>query len=159
MTISTADLSDEYGAAVQVALPGLRNFGGNARFGGPIATAWVDDDNSVVRALLEQEGLGRVLVVDGGGSLRCALVGDRLAQLALDNGWAGVVVHGCVRDSAALEEMAIGVKALATMPRRSQKGGGGHAGVPVSFCGVTFVPGHYLYADEDGIVVSEEALE
>jgi regulator of ribonuclease activity A len=159
MTISTADLSDAWPNQVQVAHPGLHDYGGTTRFSGPIATVWVDEDNSAVRSLLEEDGNGRVLVVDGGGSLRCALVGDKLAQLAVDNGWAGIVVNGCVRDSAALDEMSIGVKALGTMPRRSEKGGGGHAGLPVNFCGVSFVPGHYLYADEDGIVVSAVALE
>lgn len=159
MTFSTADLSDAHGLSVQVALPGLRDFGGVLRFAGPIATVAVDDDNSAVRALLEEPGAGRVLVVDNAGSLRCALVGDRLAQMAADNGWAGIVVNGCVRDTAALAEIALGVKALAAMPRRSEKRGGGQSGQPITFCGVNFLPGRFLYADEDGVLVSATALE
>ncbi len=159
MTFSTADLSDQYGDQVQVAAPIFRTFGGCICFGGPIATVLVQEDNSSVRARLETEGAGRVLVVDGGGSLRCALVGDRLGQMACDHGWAGIVVHGCVRDAAALEEIPIGIRALAAMPRRSSKQRPGIDDVPLHFAGVLFVPGHYLYADADGIVVSPVALE
>ena len=108
--------------------------------------------------MLEAPGERHVLVVDGGASTRCALVGDRLAQLAVDNGWAGIVVNGCIRDSAALAAMPIGVKALAATPRKSEKRGPGRHDVPVSFAGVTFTPGHYLYADDDGIVVADKPL-
>jgi regulator of ribonuclease activity A len=159
MAFATADLSDQYGDQVQVAAPVFRAFGGCVRFSGPMTTVMVQDDNSTVRDLLEEEGAGRVLVVDGGGSLHCALVGDRLGQLAQDNGWAGIVVHGCVRDAAALEEIAIGIRALATMPRRSTRQRPGVVDVPLHFAGVLFEPGHYLYADADGIVVSPVALE
>jgi regulator of ribonuclease activity A len=150
----TTDLSDEYPHEVQVAAPLLRDFGGVTAFHGPIATVQVQDDNTSVRALLETPGAGRVLVVDGGGSTRCALVGDRLAQLGHDHGWAGIVVHGCVRDVADLRAIPIGIKALAPMPRRSEKRGPGVLATPVTFAGVTFTPGHWLYADEDGIVVT-----
>ena len=157
MTISTADLCDQHGDAV-VAEPIFSSFGGLSSFSGPIATVSVYEDNVLVRAAVEQPGAGRVLVVEGGGSLRCALVGDQLAALAHQNGWAGIVVHGCVRDSRALREVPIGIKALNTNPRKSAKLGAGEREVPVQFAGVTFEPGHYLYADEDGVIVSEQAL-
>lgn len=159
MPLSTADLCDAHEHLVQVAEPILRDYGGGGPFSGPLTTLMVDDDNSSVRALLEEEGHGRVLVVDGGGSLRCALVGDRLAQMAADNGWAGIIIHGCVRDVSSLAEIPIGIKALGSMPLRSVKTGPGLIDVPVRFAGVTFLPGHYLYADDDGVIVAPMALE
>jgi regulator of ribonuclease activity A len=156
---TTADLCDEHDAALEVAQPILRHYGGAAAFSGPIATARVWDDNTSVRLRLQEPGLGRVLVVDNGGSLACALVGDQLAQLAQANGWAGIVVHGCVRDSATLHGMDLGVMALGTLPRKSEKRGPGAHDVAVTFAGVTFHPGHYLYADGDGIVVSANRLD
>ena len=159
MTQATAELSDTYETMIQVAQPLFRNYGGACEFSGPIATVQVIEDNTSVRTMLAQEGHGRVLVIDGGGSLRSALVGDQMAQLALDNGWAGFVVNGCVRDTSSLEEMRLGVRALAAMPRRCQKQTAGREEVMVIFAGVQFQPGHYLYADSDGIVVSPVALE
>ena len=159
MEFKTTDLCDEFSDRLQIAEPLFADYGGETVFGGAIVTLKVFEDNSLVRTALEQPGQGRVLVVDGGGSLRCALVGDQLAQLAQDNGWAGVVVNGCVRDTSALEEMRLGVRALAAMPRRSEKRAAGREDVPVTFAGVQFQPGHYLYADSDGIVVSPVALE
>ena len=158
MTFSTADLCDAFGDAVQTAAPLFREFGAAARFAGPIVTVQVRDDNALVREVLETSGRGRVLVVDGGGSTRCALVGGRLARLALTNGWAGVVVYGCVRDSAEVATLAVGVRALATVPRKSGKTGAGKKDVAVEFAGVTFTPGHWLYADGDGIVVAARDL-
>ena len=158
-TASTADLCDDHGELVQVADPIFRDFGGVISFSGPIATVKVFDDNTSVRAMLETPGVGRVLVVDNDGSLRCALVGDRLAQLACDNGWAGIVVNGCVRDSTALAILPIGVKALATMPRRSEKNGPGQVDVPVTFAGLSFEPGLVLYADADGVILAAKRLE
>jgi len=158
MSFSTADLCDQHADAVLVAEPIFADYGGARAFGGPIATVGVYEDNVLVRAALEQPGAGRVLVIEGGGSLRCALVGDQLAALAHANGWAGVVVHGCIRDSRAVAEIPIGVKALNTNPRKSAKRGAGERDVPVLFAGVTFNPGHYLYADEDGVIVSEQPL-
>jgi len=111
-----------------------------------------------VRRVLETDGRGRVLVVDGGGSLRCALVGGRLAALAAENDWRGIVVHGAVRDAAELAAGPTGIKALALSPRKSERGGNGAQGVPVSFAGVTFTPGYHLWADADGIVVAERDL-
>ena len=158
MTFATADLYDEHGDSVQVALPMFNDYGGKQKFSGPIATLKVHEDNTLVRAALEQQGEGKVLVVDGGASLRCALVGDMLAQLGLDNGWNGVIVSGCIRDSAVIAKMNIGVKALNTNPRKSVKKGEGQSNIPVSFAGITFVPGEYVYADQDGILVSSEKL-
>jgi regulator of ribonuclease activity A len=159
VTIVTADLYDEFGEQLRVASPVFGDFGGRDAFGGPIATVKVFEDNSLVRSALEEAGAGRVLVIDGGGSLRCALVGDLLAKLALDNGWAGIVVHGCVRDSVAIARLDIGVKALATNPRKSVKRGEGQRDVPVHFAEVDFMPGEYVYADLDGLVISERALD
>jgi regulator of ribonuclease activity A len=158
LSFRTADLCDAFSEALQVAGPWLRDFGAARAFRGPIATVSVLEDNALVRAALEEEGLGRVLVVDGGGSTRCALVGDRLAAMAAERGWAGIVVNGCVRDSLALATVPIGIKALATSPRRPGKSGTGARDVPVEFAGVTFRPGHFLYADQDGIVVAEGDL-
>ena len=157
MELSTADLCDS-NSDIQVVQPLFRDFGGRRAFHGSIATVRIADDNTSVRALLEQPGAGRVLVVDNGGSLHCAVVGDQLATLLHDNGWAGIVVHGCIRDSAALATMPVGVKALAAMPRKSAKRGPGELDAPVTFAGVTFTPGHYLYADGDGIVVAPRPL-
>lgn len=158
LTIQTADLSDAHEDKVSVVAPMFRSFGGRSAFGGPIATLKLFEDNALVRKTLETPGNGRVLVVDGGGSQRCALVGDQLGELGVKNGWAGIIVYGCVRDSKALSGMDIGVFALGTHPKKSIKRNTGEAELPVTFGGVTFVPGHYLYADEDGVIVSPVAL-
>jgi regulator of ribonuclease activity A len=152
MTRATADLSDAYPDAA-VVRPGFADFGGRARFAGPIRTVRCWEDNSKVRASLETPGSGAVLVVDGGGSMNCALLGDRLGALAASNGWMGVIVNGCVRDAAELARLDLGVRALATTPRRSHKRETGDTDLPVTFAGVTFTPGEWAYADEDGIVV------
>lgn len=157
--IATTDLCDAY-PDLQVCAPIFHDYGGAVAFHGPIATLKVFEDNALVRATLERPGEGRVLVVDGGGSLRCALVGGQLGALGVDNGWAGILVHGCVRDRAELAALAIGVKALAAHPRRSEKGlHSGQADRVVEFAGVRFVPGAWLYADADGIVVAERSLQ
>ncbi len=158
MTIQTADLCDANEGRIQVVAPMFRSFGGRTAFGGPIATLKVFEDNTLVRSALEGAGEGRVLVVDGGGSLRCALVGDQLALLGVNNGWAGVIVYGCIRDAKAIGQMDIGAFALATHPLKSVKRGVGERDIPVSFGGVSFVPGQYVYADEDGVIVSATAL-
>ena len=156
--IPTSDLCDAH-PDVQVCAPVFRDFGGATTFHGAIATLKVFEDNAAVRAAVEQPGEGRVLVVDGGGSLRCALFGGNLGALALANGWSGVLVYGCVRDGAELARLAFGVKALAAHPRKSEKGlHGGQAGRPLEFAGVRFVPDAWLYADGDGIVVAARAL-
>jgi len=137
----TADLVDQHGAELRVCDVQFRQFGGHRSFAGP------------VRDLVRTAGAGCVLVVDGGGSLHTALVGDVLAGAAQDNGWAGLVVHGAVRDSAALAQLGLGIKALGTNPRKSGKTGAGAVDVPLSFGGVTFQPGDVLHADDDGIVL------
>jgi regulator of ribonuclease activity A len=158
MAIGTTDLCDEFGADVSVAEPLFRDWGGARSFAGPIETVRVFEDNALVRQMLEKPGQGRVLVVDGGGSLRTALVGGNLAALAHTNGWAGLVVHGCIRDAAEIAATPIGVKALSVIPRKSAKAGAGESGVPVTFAGVTFFPGAHLFADRDGIVVADRNL-
>lgn len=160
MTFATTDLCDAHGDSARVVstAPPLGDFGGATRFSGAISTVRAPDDNTFVRAALEEPGAGRVLVVDGGASTRCALLGDMLGALAHDNGWAGVVVNGCVRDTAQLRALPIGVRALGAMPRKSDKKGRGERDVPVTFGGVTFTPGEWLYADADGIVVSARRL-
>ncbi len=158
MSFATADLYDQHEHRVQVLAPMLSDYGGKRRFSGPIATVKVFEDNSLVRAALEEPGAGKVLVVDGGGSLRCALVGDKLAELASRNGWAGLVVYGCIRDAAAIATIPIGLKAVNATPRKSVKQGAGDRDIPVQFAGVTFTPDWFLYADEDGVLVSEQPL-
>ncbi|WP_227817626.1 ribonuclease E activity regulator RraA [Nitrogeniibacter aestuarii] len=158
MTFQTADLCDTHDKAVRVVEPMFNSYGGKSVFCGPITTLKLFEDNTLVRSTLEGPGEGRVLVVDGGGSMRCAMVGDQLGVLAVKNGWAGIVVYGCIRDSKAMGEMDVGVFALGTNPRKSVKKGVGDTDIPVTFGGVTFTPGEYLYADEDGVIVSENAL-
>jgi regulator of ribonuclease activity A len=154
---ATADLCDQH-PEVAVAAPVFRSFGGRRRFAGAIATLRCFEDNSLVRERLTEPGNGRVLVVDGAGSMRCALVGDLLGALGVKNGWAGVVVHGCVRDTAALGAMDLGVLALAAHPMKSVKRGEGERDVVVAFAGVMFRPGAWLYADEDGVIVAPSSL-
>jgi len=151
--IATADLSDELGSDVQVIEPPWLDYGGKLAFSGPAATVRCHDDNSKVREMLESAGDGRVLVVNGGGSVHCALLGDMLGELAVRNGWAGVIVHGCIRDSQAIGKLSLGVKARATHPRKSVKAGQGETQVILAFGGVTIAPGDMIYADADGILV------
>ncbi|MCU1668162.1 MAG: regulator of ribonuclease [Blastococcus sp.] len=156
-TVATTDLCDAHPEA-QVCEPDYPSFGGRATFSGPIATLKVFEDNSLVREAMGQPGQGRVLVVDGGGSLRCSLFGGNLAVAAASNGWAGVVVHGAVRDVGELAAQPIGVRALALYPRKSERGlHSGQVGLPVIFAGVVFREGEWLCADRDGIVVLPEA--
>ena len=158
MTFSTADLYDEHEGKVQVVNAFLQNFGGKKHFFGPISTVKCLEDNSHVRAALEEPGRGRVLVVDGGASNRCALVGDMMAKMGMENGWAGLIVYGCIRDSAVVATLPIGIKALGTNPRRSVKKGIGERDVILNFADAAFTPGDCLYADEDGILLSEVEL-
>jgi len=158
MTAKTADLYDQLGDQLQVADPIFRHFGGKTAFNGRISTVKVHEDNKLVRAELEKDGAGKVLVVDGGGSLRSALVGGNIAKLAADNHWAGVLVYGCIRDSLEVAEIPVGMMALATCPVKPKKNGFGEVGITVRFGGVVFMPGAHLYADEDGIVISEKEI-
>lgn len=153
--VSTADLVDELGERAQSCDVQLRQCGGRRMFDGPIATVRCHQDNALLKQVLSEPGQGRVLVIDGGGSLHCALVGDVIAGMAVDNGWSGLVVHGVVRDSVALAQLPLGVKALGTNPRKSTKTGAGERDVEVSFGSVTFRPGAHLYSDDDGVVVTE----
>jgi regulator of ribonuclease activity A len=149
----TADLVDDIGPDVQSCDVQFRQFGGRTQFAGPISTVRCLQDNALLKSVLSRPGEGGVLVIDGEGSLHTALVGDVIAELARSNGWAGLVVHGAVRDAAALRELDLGIKALGTNPRKSNKTGAGERDVAVSFGGVTFVPGDIAYSDDDGIVV------
>ncbi len=154
--VATTDVSDAHPEA-QVCDPVFQIFGGALRFSGPITTLKVFEDNTLVKQAVESPGEGRVLVVDGGGSKRCGLVGGNLAVSAAANGWAGIVVNGCIRDADELAEQVLGVRALAAMPRKSQRGlHSGQAGIPVVFAGVVFREGEWLCADSDGIVVLPE---
>lgn len=151
----TADLLDNHeDKPLQVVQPGFHNFGGRNKFYGEIVTLKIHEDNSLVREFVAMDGKGKVLVVDGGGSTRCALLGDMLAEKAVKNGWHGVIVYGLIRDSVDIGQMDIGVKALGTIPLKSVKRGFGVKNEPVHFHDVTFTPGHYVYSDEDGIIVS-----
>ncbi len=158
MDIHTADLCDQFESELHICAPMFHSYGGKAAFGGPITTLKLFEDNGLVRKVLEQPGNGRVLVVDGGGSMRRALVGDQIALLAANNGWAGIVVYGCIRDSAAIGQMNLGVFALGTHPLKTVKRNEGQADIVVTFGGIDFVPGHHLYADSDGIILSPRAL-
>ncbi|ATV17600.1 ribonuclease activity regulator protein RraA [Pseudomonas avellanae] len=154
----TPDLCDAYPEQVQVVEPMLSNFGGRDSFGGQIVTLKCFEDNSLVKEQVELDGKGKVLVVDGGGSLRCALLGDMLAEKAAKNGWEGLVIYGCVRDVDMLAQTDLGVQALASYPKRSEKRGVGQLDLPVTFGGVTFRPGEYLYADNNGVIISPSPL-
>jgi regulator of ribonuclease activity A len=158
MLFQTADLYDAHSDSVTVAEPGYIMIGLKPCFGGEIVTVKCHEDNSLVRETLGTDGSGKVLVVDGGGSLRCALVGDRLAQKAIDNGWEGIIVHGCIRDSMIIDKMETGIKCLSTNPTRSIKRGVGLLNETVTFSSATFRPGEYVYADRDGILVSPDKL-
>jgi len=157
--MKTADLYDKYEEHLQVCQPLFYHYGGHRTFHGPIVTLKCFEDNSMVSEHLGQPGLGRILVVDAGGSLRCAMLGDILAKKAVDNGWAGILMFGCIRDAEEIGEMKLGVLALATIPRKSVKRGRGDSGEPVTFAGVTFRPGEWLYADPDGVVVLPEQAQ
>jgi regulator of ribonuclease activity A len=158
MNFLTADICDQHPKEVSVAESILRHFGGKRRFHGKTVTIKVHEDNVLVRKAVESPGDGRVLVVDGGGSMRRALLGDRLAGLAADNGWSGVIVNGCIRDSVEIAKTGIGVVALGTNPMKSNKNGDGDTGISVSFAGITIRPGQYVYADEDGWLVSDQPV-
>ena len=155
---ATADLCDAYGDRVQVCEPLLKPYGGVVSYNGAASTVRCFEDNSRVKEAVESAGEGRVLVVDGGGSRRQSLFGGNLGQAAVKNGWAGVIIYGCIRDSTELSGLALGMRALGTMPLRSENRGEGVRDVAVRFAGVTFRPGDFVFVDADGIVVSREPL-
>ena len=158
MTFTTAGLYDKYGDDLKVALPIFKDYGAKRIFHGPISTVKAYEDNSLVRTALEEPGEGRILIVDGDESLRCAMLGDMLAKLGMENGWSGIIVFGCIRDADVIATIDIGVKALNTNPRKSLKRGLGDRDIPVSFAGITFNVGEYVYADTDGVIVSEKKI-
>ncbi len=153
----TTDLCDACDAAQACALP-LRSYGAHRAFAGTIRTIRCHEDIALMRDMVGQPGHGQVLVIDGGGSLARALFGDVMAALAARNGWAGLVINGAIRDCIEIDAMAIGVKALGTVPRRGERSGAGEVDVPVSFGGITFMPGRRLVADEDGVIVLPHGL-
>ncbi len=160
MKISTCDLCDEYAKDLKVADPiGLKDYGGRKNFYGKIQTIRCFENNPKVREALSQDGYGKVLVVDGGGSLKCALLGDNIGELAISNHWNGIIVFGCIRDSVALSKLDIGIKALNTNPLKSRKENEGEVNVSVDFAGIDFHPDHYVYCDGDGIIVSKLLFE
>lgn len=151
---TTPDLCDAFPTQIKVAEPIFRNYGGRDFFGGRIVTIKCFEDNSKVRELVATPGHGKVLVIDGGGSLRCALLGDQLAQKAVENGWEGIVINGCLRDVQIIATLDLGVQALASHPRKTRKRGLGDIGVAVTFAGLSFEPGEWLYADANGVLVA-----
>ena len=158
MEYNTSALCDIYSEQVDVVEPMFSNFGGSASFAGQITTVKCFEDNGLIREVLEQDGLGRVLLIDGGGSLRRALIDAELASLAEENEWEGLVVYGCVREVDELEDMSIGIQALASIPVGAVSQSVGEVDVPVNFGGVTFIPEDYLYADNTGVILSQEPL-
>ena len=155
---NTPDICDDYPTQVTPLVPLYQNFGGVKAFSGEVETVKCFEDNSRVKELLATPGHGRVLVVDGGASLRCALIGDLIAASAIENGWTGVVIRGCCRDVHELQAMPFGVRALASIPLKSTRKGAGESGITISMDGVTVRPGMWLYADETGMLVSDEQL-
>jgi len=159
MEYNTSALCDVYMDQVDVVEPMFSNFGGSASFAGQITTVKCFEDNGLIRSILEQEGEGRVLLVDGGGSLRRALIDAELASLAEDNEWEGMIIYGCVREVDELEDMNIGIQALASIPVGAAAQEIGEIDVAVNFGGVTFLPEDYVYADNTGIILSQEPLD
>ena len=159
MTIVTPDLCDAYPELVRVAEPVFTNYGGRPAFGGEIITVKCHEDNSLVKEHVSNLGEGKVMVVDGGGSLRCALLGDMLAEKAAENNWAGLIIFGCIRDVDEIRKTQLGVQALRTIPIKSNRKGRGDLNILVTFAGVTFHPGEFVYADNNGVIVSAEPLK
>ena len=155
---STPDLSDKHGDAVIALDPIFQNYGGLLNFYGEIQTVKCFEDNSLVKQLVAEPGLGRVMVVDGGGSLRKALLGDMLAKQAVENGWAGFVIYGCIRDAEIIAGLPIGVRALNTSPVKTEKKGVGELGSPVRFAGARLGCGQFIYADINGVLLSDSRL-
>ncbi len=158
MNESVAELCDEYGDQIHLAKPLFRDFGGVECFSGQITTLKVDRDFLLIKETLSTPGENGVLVIDGAGTTECALLGDRLAAMARENQWSGLIINGCIRDVSAVRTISIGVKALGICPRRPSMEGGGETNQAVSFAGVTFTPGEWVYADLDGVIVSHQKL-
>ena len=158
MNISTPDLCDENPELVRILEPLFTNYGGNPSFGGEIVSIKCFEDNSRVKETAATDGTGKVMVVDGGGSLKKALLGDLIAEDAMNNGWEGFVIYGCIRDVEAIGAMDIGVKALNSIPLKTQRKGEGDLNVAITIGGVMIKPGEFIYADNTGIIVSPEPL-
>lgn len=158
LKVATADLWDQHGANLHCADPIFRSYGAKKSFHGEITTLKLYEDNSLVRLQLSTNGKGQVLVVDGGGSLRCALLGDQLAELAIKNQWEGLIIFGCIRDSAVINTMNIGLRALNTCPVKSIKKNQGEIDIPVQFASTRFEPGNVVYVDEDGVLISPSPI-
>ncbi|MDO8268092.1 MAG: ribonuclease E activity regulator RraA [Moraxellaceae bacterium] len=158
MSFVTCDLCDDHPDDVRVCEPMFGSFGGREAFGGEIVTVKCHEDNSRVKELLATPGKGKVLVVDGGGSMRCALMGDMIGESAVQQGWEGVIIYGCVRDVDALAQLDLGVHAVAAIPLKSVRKGVGETGLDITFGGVTFVQGQYVYADNNGVIVAAKKL-
>lgn len=158
MNFTVPDICDDFLSELQILEPLFTEFGGKEKFSGEIVTIKCFEDNSFVKQTLATDGHGKVLVVDGGGSLRCALLGDMLGAMAAKNGWQGVLVNGCVRDVEILKDIDIGVRALRAYPLKSEKRNEGQLNIALHFAGADFKPGQYLYADENGIVVAGAKL-
>lgn len=159
MSLSVPDICDDHFEHIQVLEPRFRDFGGKLKFCGEVVTIKCFEDNSLVRDLVGMDGQGKVIVVDGGGSMRRALLGDLLAAKAAANNWQGLLINGCVRDVEILERIDLGVKALNCVPVKTDKRGEGQAGVVLRIAGADIRPGQYLYADANGIVVANSNLE
>ena len=159
MNFTVPDICDDFLPELQVLQPLFTEFGAKEKFYGEIVTIKCFEDNSLVKQTLGTNGQGKVLVVDGGGSLRCALLGDMLGAMAAENGWLGVVINGCVRDVEILKTINLGVRALNCHPLKSNKRNEGQLNISISFAGVGFEPGQYLYADENGMVIANTQLE
>lgn len=157
-SLKTADLCDQYSDSISICQVEFKSYGGKKRFAGPIQTVEVFEDNVLVRKMLETVPEGSVLVINGGGSKNCALVGDILAQIAVDRNLAGIIVNGVIRDSGEIAGMNVGVFAIGTMPLKSKKEGKGKTNVQTKFGGVIWTPGEYVYADEDGVIISPNPL-
>lgn len=158
MVFKTADLSDDFSKEITICKQSYTSYGRKTAFSGPISTVKVLEDNVLVEEALETIPEGNVLIVDGGGSRNCALLGDRLAGIAVNRGLAGIIVHGCIRDTADIAQMDVGVLALGSNPLRSNKVGDGEKNIMLNFGEITWHPGDYVYADEDGIIVSNKKL-
>lgn len=158
MKIVTPDLCDENPELVRIVAPMFTNYGRRRAFGGEVLTVKCFEDNSVVKAQAAEDGTGKVMVVDGGGSMRCALLGDMIAENAMKNGWLGIIIYGCVRDVDAIAALDIGIQALNSMPIKSVRQGRGDLNIDISFGGVTFRPGEFVYADNNGVIISPRSL-
>ncbi|WP_407331623.1 ribonuclease E activity regulator RraA [Enterovibrio sp. 27052020O] len=159
MEYNTSELCDMYLDQVDVLEPMMSSYGGRSSFGGQITIVKCFEDNSVIREVAEQDGTGRVMLIDGGGSLRRALIDADIAALAAENNWEGLVVYGCVRDVDSIDEIDIGIQALASFPVGAESLGVGEVDVPVNFGGVTFIPEDHLYADNTGVILSQEPID